>query len=167
MSNDEARAVAFLGVLLCLALVARYVNRPKPVTINAGAVDIEALRAAGQALAQNPPPRSKSRKKAASPAPQTATASSEPKAWTRPAWQRSASGTVSSADAASGTGPLNINRATEAELESLPGIGPAVAKRIVARRDSIGRFEKLEDLDAVKGIGPALLRKIEPLVTFR
>jgi competence protein ComEA len=65
------------------------------------------------------------------------------------------------------SGPIDINHATEAELEGLPGIGPAVAKRIVAYRDSAGRFAKVEDLDSVKGIGPALLEKVRPLVVAR
>jgi competence protein ComEA len=164
MTNDESRAIAFLGVLLCLALVARFVNRPQPVTIHAGAVDIEALRAAGQALAQNPPPRSKSRRK---PPPTTTTTTAGPKRRSEPAWKRVTVAPVYVEEPREKSGPLNMNRATEAEIEALPGIGPAVAKRIVARRDSIGRFEKLEDLDAVKGIGPALLKKIEKLVSFR
>ena len=64
-------------------------------------------------------------------------------------------------------GPLDLNRASESEIEGLPGIGPAVAARIVARRDSIGRFRRVEDLDSIKGIGPALIEKIRPLVVVR
>ena len=168
MTRDESRAIAFLGVLLCLALVARYMNRPKPVTINAGAVDIEALRAAGRALAQNPQPRARPRKRSER-AEAADTAAKQP--WTKPAWQRAGSAPSfaddrSAAPPPKAAGPLNLNRATEAEIEGLPWIGPAMAKRIIARRDSVKRFDKLEDLDAVKGIGPALLKKIEPLVTF-
>lgn len=164
MTSDESRAVAFLGVLLCLALVARFMNRPKPVTINAGAVDIEALRAAGKSLAQQPP-RSKSRRKTQASDTSTANLRVSTKVWTEPAWRRSGAATTSDTSEERGD-PLNVNRATAAEIELLPGIGPAVAKRIIARRDSVRRFEKLEDLDAVKGIGPALLKKIEPFVTF-
>ncbi|MGH7506742.1 MAG: ComEA family DNA-binding protein [Longimicrobiales bacterium] len=61
--------------------------------------------------------------------------------------------------------PLDLNRATAAELERLPGIGPALAQRIVVYRDSVGRFERIDQLDRVKGIGPALLARLSTLVT--
>ena len=64
--------------------------------------------------------------------------------------------------------PLRVDMdvATAAQLESLPGVGPALAKRIVAYRDSAGPFGALERVDRVPGIGPALLRKLAPGVTF-
>jgi competence ComEA-like helix-hairpin-helix protein len=62
-------------------------------------------------------------------------------------------------------GLLDINTATSAQWESLPGIGPALAGRIVAARDSLGRFKQPEDLLAVPGIGPKRLERIRPLVT--
>lgn len=63
--------------------------------------------------------------------------------------------------------PLDLNRATAAELERLPGIGPALAARIVAYRDSIGRFRTVDDLDRVRGIGPVLLERLRPHVSVR
>lgn len=68
---------------------------------------------------------------------------------------------------ASGSGALDINRATAQELVALPGIGPVLAGRIVAYRDSVGRFDAVADLVAVKGIGPATLARLEPLVVAR
>jgi competence protein ComEA len=68
--------------------------------------------------------------------------------------------TESSADA-----PLNINTANAADLDSLSGIGPAIAQRIVEYRTANGPFQSLEDLQQVKGIGPALFAKIAPLIT--
>jgi len=62
--------------------------------------------------------------------------------------------------------PVDIDQATADQIESLPGIGPSVAKRIVADRDSNGAFGQLEALCAVKGIGSALAEKLRPLVTF-
>ncbi len=53
------------------------------------------------------------------------------------------------------TGPLNINRATAKQFEALDGVGPVLAKRIVAYRAANGPFITLEDLDKVSGIGPA------------
>jgi competence protein ComEA len=58
--------------------------------------------------------------------------------------------------------PLNPNRATVAELESLPGIGPALAARIIQSRQTEGPFMSAEDLLRVKGIGPKLLDKMRP-----
>jgi len=64
------------------------------------------------------------------------------------------------------TQPIEINAATIAQIESLPGIGPAMAKRIVAHRDSAGQFADLAALCEVRGIGPALAQRLRPLVTF-
>lgn len=61
---------------------------------------------------------------------------------------------------------IAVNEASSEELQRLPGVGPALAARIIAHREEHGRFRKLEDLDAVSGIGPALLEKIGPLVRF-
>jgi len=70
-------------------------------------------------------------------------------------------------EAAGAAGPrLEINRASAEELERLPGIGPALARRIVAYRDTAGPFQRLEELDRVPGIGPALLARLAPLLRF-
>lgn len=61
---------------------------------------------------------------------------------------------------------LNVNTATAAELEELPGIGPALAERIVRYREEKGRLGSLQDLDAVKGLGEKKLEKIQPYVVF-
>lgn len=59
---------------------------------------------------------------------------------------------------------ININTATSSELELLPGIGPAMASRIIEYRKTNGRFRTVEDLDEVKGIGPRTLEKLRPLI---
>lgn len=61
--------------------------------------------------------------------------------------------------------PLDLNTATAAELEQLPRVGPVLAERIVAFRDAHGGFGAVADLDAVEGIGPALMAALTPLVT--
>ncbi|MBM4107484.1 MAG: helix-hairpin-helix domain-containing protein [Phycisphaerae bacterium] len=63
-------------------------------------------------------------------------------------------------------GPLiiNINTAGAAELELLPGIGPALAKRIIDHRARHGRFRRIDDLDAVSGIGPKTMERLRPLI---
>ncbi|MBP0028752.1 phospholipase D-like domain-containing protein [Roseofilum sp. Guam] len=60
---------------------------------------------------------------------------------------------------------VNLNTATQAELEALPGIGETLAQRIIAFRQQ-QPFTSLEDLDRVSGIGPSLLRKLEGRVTW-
>jgi len=62
-------------------------------------------------------------------------------------------------------GKLNLNRATAKELEALPGIGPALAARIVAYREEHGPFAALDDLLRVPGIGPKTLDRLRDLVT--
>jgi competence protein ComEA len=61
---------------------------------------------------------------------------------------------------------IDVDRATAEELESLPRIGPALARRIIANRDSLGPFGSLEKLQRVKGIGPALAKLLANRVTF-
>lgn len=63
-------------------------------------------------------------------------------------------------------GSIDINTATEEELTSLPGIGPAKAKAILAYREQRGRFKKPEDLLEVKGIGPKMLAKMKDKLYF-
>ena len=62
-------------------------------------------------------------------------------------------------------GPLDINRASAEELEELPGIGPELARRIVAYREAHGPFAAVEDLLRVPGIGPVTLARIRDLIT--
>jgi competence protein ComEA len=60
---------------------------------------------------------------------------------------------------------VDLNRATKSELMQVPGIGPRLAERILAHRDTSGRFGRVEDLDGVNGIGPATLDKLRPWLT--
>ncbi|MYG94376.1 MAG: ComEA family DNA-binding protein [Acidimicrobiia bacterium] len=63
------------------------------------------------------------------------------------------------------SGPLNINSATSEQLQSLPGVGPAIASAIVKHRDRVGGFSTVDGLLAVSGIGPSKLAQIRDLVT--
>jgi competence protein ComEA len=60
---------------------------------------------------------------------------------------------------------VNLNTATAAELDELPGVGPAIAQRILEWRELNGAFSSVDDLDEVSGIGPATLQRLRPLVT--
>ncbi|MGC5629169.1 ComEA family DNA-binding protein [Georgenia sp. Z1344] len=64
-----------------------------------------------------------------------------------------------------GSGVVDLNLAGEAELETLPGIGPALAGRITAHREEIGGFTSVDELDDVSGIGPVLMEQLRDLVT--
>jgi len=64
-----------------------------------------------------------------------------------------------------GDGRVNLNTADAAALDTLPGIGPATAQKILAWREQHGRFESVEDLLDVGGIGEAKLDAIRDLVT--
>ena len=59
---------------------------------------------------------------------------------------------------------IDLNTATKAELMLLPGIGPAYAERIILSREDQGPFERVEDLDRVKGIGPKTIERLRPFV---
>jgi competence protein ComEA len=59
---------------------------------------------------------------------------------------------------------LDLNRADAKALESLPGIGAVLAQRVIEYRTAVGRFQAIDDLRAVKGIGPKIFERIRPLV---
>ena len=60
---------------------------------------------------------------------------------------------------------ININTATQAELEALRGIGPAKAKAIIEYRKKKGSFKSVDDLQNVSGIGPATVQKLRKDIT--
>lgn len=65
---------------------------------------------------------------------------------------------------AGGGGKVNLNKATEQELDALPGVGPVTAKAIVGWRAANGSFTDVEQLGEVDGIGPGRLAKLRDLV---
>ena len=146
LSTDEARALAFIACLIGLALLGRWVDRPRPLLLDEETVDIAELRAASERAAEG----------AGGRASRAAGSGSKGPAGRGPGAAGAVSGGVARR--------VDLNRATPAELEALPGVGPALAGRIVAFRDSVGRFRRPEQLDSVRGIGPALLARLLPLV---
>lgn len=59
---------------------------------------------------------------------------------------------------------VNINTASKTELRLLPGVGPALAGKIIANRAAAGPFRSIEDLDRVEGIGPRTIKKLAPFI---
>jgi competence protein ComEA len=61
--------------------------------------------------------------------------------------------------------PVNLNTATAAELEQVPGIGPATAQKILQARKSYGKFKSVNDLEAIRGIGQKRLERMRKYLT--
>lgn len=227
LTPQESRALAFIAGLVFLSVIARALDRPRPLSDDLPSVDVEALEAASRAALENggaraplrpgeridpntapldqllrlprmsravadrivqartaTPFRSLAdldrvqgvgpvtldawRERIALPDAPASPVRSPPRASARggaDAQPGSTNGATSGAATTSSAAPVDVNRATQAELERLPGIGPALATRIIAYRDSVGRFERIDQLERVRGIGPAMLARLTPLVT--
>ncbi len=76
-----------------------------------------------------------------------------------------ASGTSRLAKRQPGEGPLDLNRATVEDLRRLPGVGPSLAQRIVTAREQTGRFDSIDDLKGVAGLGTVKFARLRDLVT--
>jgi competence protein ComEA len=63
--------------------------------------------------------------------------------------------------------PIDVNTATAEDLQKVPGIGEALAGRIIEFRQEHGRFEKVDDLLNVRGIGTASLEKLRPFLVVK
>jgi competence protein ComEA len=80
---------------------------------------------------------------------------------------RDAAGAVAASPAAAGSSPsapLDLNSATLEQLESLPGIGPVTAQKILDYRQTHGAFHAVAELEGVPGIGPAHMAQLKGLV---
>ena len=63
-------------------------------------------------------------------------------------------------------GLLDVNHANAKDFEALPGIGAVLAQRVIEYRTAVGRFQTIDELRSVKGIGPKIFERIKPLVTI-
>lgn len=77
------------------------------------------------------------------------------------------SGSAEGSAPATGVQKVNINTASEAELDTLPGVGPATARAIIEHRNKHGGFKSVDELLLVKGIGEKKLANLKPLCTVR
>jgi competence protein ComEA len=73
-------------------------------------------------------------------------------------------GGVTAPGDASASGPVHLNTASLEQLDTLPGVGPVTAQKILDWRQTHGAFTSVEDLDAIPGIGPARLEQLRDLV---
>src|SRR5262249_12568312 len=81
------------------------------------------------------------------------------------AGETAATGDATSSGTATLSGKVDLNTATQAQLEELPGIGPAYAQAIIAERQRRGGFKAVNELRSVRGIGDKRFAEIAPLVT--
>ena len=79
--------------------------------------------------------------------------------------QKAAASKPAAKATATAAAPINLNTATQAQLETLPGVGAKAAERIIEYRQKNGNFKKVEDLMNVKGFGEKAFLKLKPLLT--
>ncbi|MBI4551286.1 MAG: helix-hairpin-helix domain-containing protein, partial [Candidatus Latescibacteria bacterium] len=154
LTPQERRAILFLAASLAVGGVVSVLQhyradvapdlRPDPW------MNTPALAAADTGTATTPPSRTRTVSRAAG---RDSTAQSSPGR----AGRRSGKAIPPST-------PINLNTASSAQFQTLPGIGPKLAERIIAYRRQIGAFSTVEQLMNVKGIGRATLVKIKPWV---
>jgi competence protein ComEA len=75
-----------------------------------------------------------------------------------------ATGVIAPGQAGAAGGPVHLNTASLEQLDTLPGVGPVTAQKILDWRQTHGAFTSVDDLDAIPGIGPARLEQLRDLV---
>ena len=162
MTPAERKALLFLAAVALLgagtrALTARAEHaRAAPTPADSAALDAQlaAVDSAREARETRPtnrrPKRRRARPDSAAPAPAPSPV--------RPPPSRTRPSTPSA--------PIDLDLADSATLEALPGVGPALAARIVTDRTTHGPFGSLDALQQVRGIGPRLAARLAPYVTF-
>ena len=153
----ERKALLFLALVAILGAAVRAIGAPAgknttdPEARRALREQMNAVEAARRAQKQGSPGGRRA------PSPRTERASSRSSVSRAPA---------TSPAAATPLRAIDVDAASAAELELLPGIGPSLAFRIVEDRNLNGPFGSIVGLQRVKGIGPALSNRLTPHVTF-
>jgi competence protein ComEA len=169
MTPSERKALLFLAVIGVLGVGARIAGsageQPRVRREDARALDAQ-VAAVDSAMARERPargratPRARVRRTAADDG--TAHDVTPPARRARRASPRVRERSPTSEPA----GPIDVDVADAATLEALPGVGPALAERIVAERVTGGAYGSLEALGEVRGVGPKLLARLSSHVTF-
>lgn len=180
MTPAERKALAFFALLAALGAAARAagLGDPPPPDLPGGTVGDERaaldrqLAAVDSARAARRPGRSPARARRPRPRARASPDSTAPVAASGTA---SVAASVASAPARPSSArpptlgpppPVDVDRADSAALEALPGVGPALARRIVRDRQARGPFGSIAGLSRVPGVGPRLEARLAPLVTF-
>ena len=161
LTDRETRALALVAALLAAGLLARYADArwsppPPPPRALLSAVPpahtVPAADTLASARASRIPPAPADSPGAKQPLPASTDSSSAPPSPDPPS-------------TAAADGPrMNLNTASAALLQRLPGIGPRLAERIVTYRTAHGPFRSVDDLQRVKGIGAKTLDRLRPLL---
>lgn len=165
-SVDPSSASPSVAVAPWLIHVLGAVKHPGVVTVPAGARVIDALTAAGGLTADADPAELNLAAELTDGAQIIIGTLDQPRGEVRIGAGPASIGGATGGSAAGATGLINLNTATAAELESLPGVGPVTVAAILAWRDQNGRFTALNQLQEVSGIGPKTFAQIEPYVTI-
>ena len=144
------------------------VHRPGVVTLPAAARVIDAIRAAGGATAGADVVRLNLAAKLSDGARVAVPVVGQAPPAIDPSAVSGAADPTAGAPATNGEpgAPVNVNLASEAQLEALPGIGPTLAAAIVQERERNGPFRSADDLTRVHGIGPGRLAQLRDFVAF-
>ena len=189
MTRDEVRALAFLAFLVALSAAVRLWAAPDHAALRADVASIEALDAASQTALDENEARSRPLAEGETLDPNRAGAAELDRLRIVAARDSAPFLAAEELLRVRGIGPAtldklrpfldlggggaapsgspaltDVNRAGPEALQELPGIGPALAARIIAHRDSAGPFRTVEDLLDVRGIGPATLERLRARV---
>jgi competence protein ComEA len=163
-STSDSGNTASKGEPVTIAVhVAGAVNHPGVVELHAGARVIDAVEAVGGALADGDLDRLNLAAKVSDG--QRVYVAKVGQADPGAPADGSGGGTGEPSGSGTASGKVNLNTATQAQLEELPGIGPTYAQAIIAERQRRGGFTSVNDLRSVRGIGDKRFAELAPLVT--
>lgn len=138
------------------------VNQPGVVRLNEGARIVDAVKLCGGAL----PNADTTKINMAQPLKDGMQVTVPEKIAAAPAAARGETPPARAIDTPSADGKININTADKAQLDKLPGVGPAMAEAIIAYRETEGRFQTPEDIMKVRGIGEAKFKKMKDKIAL-